>query len=108
MDIRGQKAREFAVRWQGHGDEKQETQRFWMDLLQNVLNRGEQLRAALRRELGEHPNVGDIRGRGLFVGVEFVADRADKRALDPKLPLVVAGNYELRDGMALRLAGGGR
>lgn len=55
------------------------------DLLRNVLNRGEQLRAALRRELGEHPNVGDIRGRGLFVGVEFVADRADKRALDPKL-----------------------
>ena len=29
-------------------------------------------------------------------------------ALDPKLPLVVAGNYELRDGMALRLAGGSR
>lgn len=29
-------------------------------------------------------------------------------ALDPALPLVVAGNYELRDGMALRVAGGGR
>src|SRR5690554_3626232 len=54
-------------------------------LLENVRARGEQLRASLRRELGEHPNVGDIRGRGLFVGVEFVADRADKRALDPKL-----------------------
>src|SRR5690606_39945504 len=35
-------------------------------LLENVRARGEQLRASLRRELGEHPNVGDIRGRGLF------------------------------------------
>lgn len=27
----------FIDRWKGHGDEKQETQRFWLDLLQNVL-----------------------------------------------------------------------
>lgn len=52
-------------------------------LLQNVLERGEQLRASLRRELGDHPNLGDVRGRGLFVGVEFVADRESKAALDP-------------------------
>ncbi|NYT22322.1 aspartate aminotransferase family protein [Alcaligenaceae bacterium] len=52
-------------------------------LLRNVRERGEQLRAALRRELGGHPNVGDIRGRGLFVGIEFVADKATKQALDP-------------------------
>ena len=30
-------AKEFAERWKGKGDEKQETQRFWIDLLQNVL-----------------------------------------------------------------------
>lgn len=30
-------AKEFAARWQGRGDEKQETQLFWIDLLQNVL-----------------------------------------------------------------------
>ncbi|MBP3780937.1 MAG: class I SAM-dependent DNA methyltransferase, partial [Selenomonas sp.] len=29
-------AREFAVRWQDKGDEKQDSQRFWIDLLQNV------------------------------------------------------------------------
>jgi adenosylmethionine-8-amino-7-oxononanoate aminotransferase len=54
-------------------------------LLANVLARGEQLRARLREALGEHPNLGDIRGRGLFVGVEFVADRGSKATLDPAL-----------------------
>lgn len=52
-------------------------------LLRNVLSRGEQLRARLREALQEHPHVGDIRGRGLFVGVELVADRASKAAIDP-------------------------
>lgn len=28
---------EFIDRWDGHGDEKQETQKFWLDLMQNVL-----------------------------------------------------------------------
>lgn len=52
-------------------------------LLDNVLARGEQLRARLREALGDHPNLGDVRGRGLFVGVEFVADRATRATLDP-------------------------
>ena len=30
---------DFIERWEGHGDEKQETQRFWIDLLENVLHR---------------------------------------------------------------------
>lgn len=52
-------------------------------LLQNVLERGEQLRTALKQALGEHPNLGDVRGRGLFVGVEFVADKVAKTPLEP-------------------------
>lgn len=55
------------------------------NLLANVLARGEQLRARLREALADHPNLGDIRGRGLFVGVEFVADRDSKATLDPAL-----------------------
>lgn len=54
-------------------------------LLDNVRARGEQLRTRLREALGDHPHVGDIRGRGLFVGVEFVADRATKATLDPAM-----------------------
>jgi adenosylmethionine-8-amino-7-oxononanoate aminotransferase len=52
-------------------------------LLDAVRARGTQLMQALHAGLGNHPNVGDIRGRGLFVGVEFVEDRASKRPFDP-------------------------
>ncbi|MCZ4328889.1 aspartate aminotransferase family protein [Castellaniella denitrificans] len=55
------------------------------NLLANVLARGEQLRTRLREVFADHPNVGDVRGRGLFVGVEFVRDRADKSVLDPAM-----------------------
>ncbi len=55
------------------------------NLLDNVVARGQSIRAGLRAMLGEHPNVGDIRGRGLFIGVELVDDRASKRPFDPEL-----------------------
>jgi len=55
------------------------------DLLANVRARGEQLRAELHAALDSHPNVGDIRGRGLFVGIELVQDKAGKQVLDPAL-----------------------
>ncbi|WP_413619505.1 aspartate aminotransferase family protein [Gluconacetobacter sacchari] len=47
-------------------------------LLDNVKVRGEQLRAGLIAALGRHPHVGDIRGRGLFLALEFVADRGTR------------------------------
>ncbi|WP_038495704.1 aspartate aminotransferase family protein [Collimonas arenae] len=53
------------------------------NLLANVRQRGEQLQQRLREVFAEHPHVGDIRGRGLFVGVELVADRASKQPLAP-------------------------
>src|SRR5210317_229406 len=52
-------------------------------LLENVRARGASLQQRLRAALGDHPNVGDVRGRGLFIGIEFVKDRATKEPLDP-------------------------
>lgn len=46
---------------------------------------GEKLHAALQAEFGQHPNVGDIRGRGLFRGLELVSDRESKTPFDPAL-----------------------
>jgi adenosylmethionine-8-amino-7-oxononanoate aminotransferase len=40
--------------------------------------KGRWLMGELRRVLGDHPHVGDIRGRGLMIGVELVADRDTK------------------------------
>ncbi|WP_259756868.1 aspartate aminotransferase family protein [Pseudomonas sp. GCEP-101] len=48
------------------------------NLLPRVRDLGEKLQQRLRSTLGEHPNIGDLRGRGLFQGVELVADRASK------------------------------
>ena len=45
------------------------------DLLANVCTRGAELQASLGRALGQHPHVGDIRGRGLLIGIEIVEDR---------------------------------
>ncbi|AHV94103.1 aminotransferase class-III family protein [Bordetella holmesii ATCC 51541] len=56
-------------------------------LLARVRLQGEGLMQRLHAALGEHPHVGDIRGRGLFVGVELVAERDDKTAFDPALNL---------------------
>ncbi len=50
------------------------------DLVAASAAKGERLRTLLGDRLGGHPNVGDIRGRGLMVGLEFVADRETRRA----------------------------
>jgi adenosylmethionine-8-amino-7-oxononanoate aminotransferase len=54
-------------------------------LLPQVRSHGELLSRLLRERLGAHPNVGDMRGRGLFQGIELVADRDSKAPLDPGL-----------------------
>lgn len=46
---------------------------------------GSYLAEALDAAFGQHPNVGDIRGRGMFRGLEFVADRETKTPFDPSL-----------------------
>ncbi len=55
------------------------------DLISQVQTKGRMLETVLRRQLGQHPHVGDIRGRGLFWGVEIVGDRDTKTPFDPSL-----------------------
>jgi adenosylmethionine-8-amino-7-oxononanoate aminotransferase len=52
-------------------------------LLAQVRERGQQLQTLLHQAFDSHPHVGDIRGRGLFWGVELVAHRQDKAWFDP-------------------------
>lgn len=47
-------------------------------LLENVRTLAPLLSQGLIQTVGDHPNVGDIRGRGFFWGVEFVADKETK------------------------------
>ena len=55
------------------------------DVLARVAPLGKLLEKKLRDAFANHPNVGDIRGRGLFWGIEIVEDRAAKKPFDPKL-----------------------
>lgn len=48
------------------------------NLLNNVYKKGETLQKALMENFYDHPYVGNIRGRGLFRGIEFVADKETK------------------------------
>jgi adenosylmethionine-8-amino-7-oxononanoate aminotransferase len=52
-------------------------------LLANVQTMGAALRQRLAARFGNHPHVGDIRGRGLFQAIELVEDRSSKAPFDP-------------------------
>ncbi|HAR08091.1 MAG TPA: aspartate aminotransferase family protein [Cobetia sp.] len=76
-------------------------------LLEQVRARGEALRARLEQRFGDHSHVGDIRGRGLFLGLELVADRASKEPFDPDRRLNAAVKAAAMDqGLMCYPAGG--
>lgn len=56
-------------------------------LLDRVRILGAAFEQKLRARFGSHPNVGDIRGRGLFWAIELVADRESKATFEPSLKL---------------------
>jgi len=55
------------------------------NLIGRVQSQGDRLMQALKSQFSEHPHIGDIRGRGLFLGMEFVQDRETKTPFDPSL-----------------------
>jgi len=76
-------------------------------LLVNVKTMGAQLTRRLSERFGNHPFVGDIRGRGLFQAIELVADRASKAPFDPARKLHARVKKEaMARGLLVYPAGG--
>ncbi len=77
------------------------------EMMQRVHQQGEKLHDALCAELGQHPHVGDIRGRGLFRGIELVSDRETKATFDPSLAVNKAvKRHAMEAGLACYPMGG--
>ena len=78
-------------------------------LLARVRALGAGLEARLRDAFGDHPHVGDIRGRGLFWALELVADRAERPAQGPgpgpRPDLLPDGRHDRRGARRPRAAG---
>jgi 4-aminobutyrate aminotransferase len=72
-------------------------------LVENARARGAELLGGLRELMADHQGIGDVRGRGLMIGVEFVKDRGSRtpdgeaaeavaaRAIDAGLLLLSCG-----------------
>ena len=46
--------------------------------IQNAAEQGDYMLARLNQMAARHPSIGDVRGKGLMIGVEFVQDKANK------------------------------
>ncbi len=55
------------------------------DLVGNAARVGPYFHERMRSAIGDHPHIGEIRGEGLIMAVEFVSDRDSKIPFDPKL-----------------------
>ena len=76
-------------------------------LLANVQRLGLELEQELGSRFGQHPSVGDIRGRGLFRGIELVRDRETKEPFDPSLRLFARIKTEAMKRGLICYPGGG-
>jgi adenosylmethionine-8-amino-7-oxononanoate aminotransferase len=59
------------------------------DMMLRVRASGTRLEKALKDGLQDHPHVGDIRGKGLFWGLELVQDKSTKEPFDPKMGVAI-------------------
>ncbi len=76
-------------------------------LVERAALRGAALRARLEARFGQHPHVGDIRGRGLFLGLELVQDRETKTPFDPARSLhAVVKRAAMAHGLMIYPSGG--
>ncbi|MEM7534905.1 MAG: aspartate aminotransferase family protein [Chloroflexota bacterium] len=71
------------------------------NLTDRVTELGPWLGQSLQNALGDHPHVGNIRGRGFFWGIELVADRETKQPFAPEKQVVVQAEQALREAGVL-------
>ena len=76
-------------------------------LLGRVQDAGARLMSLLTDRFGDHPNIGDIRGRGLLQAIELVADRSTKAPFDPALAMHQRAKADAFDRGLLIYPGGG-
>ena len=58
-----------------------------LGIVENAGSTGAYFRQRLAEAIGDHPNVGDVRGDGLMAAVEFVEDKDDRKFFDPALKI---------------------
>jgi hypothetical protein len=76
-------------------------------LLENVRTRSAQFFERMQARLGDHLHVGDIRGKGLFLGIELVANKATKKPFDPGLQVhAKLKKQAFEDGLMIYPGGG--
>jgi len=68
-------------------------------MIENAAAMGEVLMARLRAMIDRHPSIGQVRGKGLMVGVELVKDRASK-AIAPELRNAVV-DHAFEEGLLI-------
>jgi len=75
------------------------------NVMHNVTQRGQQLQQQLNAALGNHPNIGDIRGKGLMVAVQIVKDRISKAQFALEHSPLMAIEKACKDqGLLIRIA----
>jgi len=77
------------------------------DLLTRVAATSRLLKDRLRETFSEHPHVGDIRGRGLLLGIELVEDRESKAGIRKELGLPAAIRVAAMENGLICYPGGG-
>lgn len=77
------------------------------NLISRVREKGRLLRQLLQERFGQHPHIGDIRGRGLFIGLEIVRDRDTKEPFDSAFSFYARIKASaMREGLMIYPSGG--
>jgi L-2,4-diaminobutyrate transaminase len=72
-------------------------------MIDNAKRMGALFIERLRASIGDHPHVGDIRGVGLMIAIEFIADKKNKTFFKPgKYPHRIVQQHATNEGMLIR------